>query len=204
MADISLGNVLMLSQVAWRAGRSFRGTSCRTLPYAFREVELELSRVARSLKLLAETLFSEDAETLIDQSSPNTQDGIASVIELCRNTLESLESLIEQYQFHSKNPSRNDRGAEWTWSDLVVQNHDTLMWTPDGGTLRDLRELLHMLTSTTALIRQALDRCGGMRRTLRITLTKCAQQFPRSSIMDCGANLRKDPTHVQSNRSRPI
>jgi hypothetical protein len=157
MADISFGDVLMLSQTAWRAGRSFRGTSSRTLRSEFRDIELELSRVAKSLKLLAQTFLSEDAESLIEQCSPKTQEGVDAVIEFCKNTLESLESLIEQYQFVPK-PAGSGGNTERTWSELVVKNYSSLMWTTDGGTIRDLKDLLHVQTSTTALIRQALER----------------------------------------------
>jgi hypothetical protein len=152
-ADISMGNVLMLSQIAWRTGRAFT-SSTRRSPHEFREVQLELSRLSKSLKLLAETLFSEDIENLIQQACEKTQAGIYNVIHFCQHTLDGLESLVHQY-VHVK---KNGHLVERSWSDMVLENYNTMIWTTEGGSIRELRDMLHMHTSTTSLMRQALER----------------------------------------------
>jgi hypothetical protein len=151
--DISMGNVLMLSQIAWRTGRAFT-SSRRGSPHEFREIQLELSRLSKSLKFLAETLFSEDTEDLIQQACERTQAGILSVIQFCQHTLDGLESLVQQYVLVKKNGHLVER----SWSDMVLKNYNGMIWTTEGGNIRDLRDMLHMHTSTTSLIRQALER----------------------------------------------
>jgi hypothetical protein len=155
--DISIGSVLMLSQTAWRTGRAFT-SGRKDAPYEFREVQLELSRLAKSLKLLAESLFSEDTESLITQATTNTQAGINAIIQFSKQTLDYLQSLVDQYQQLPKPPPGGRVSAERSWSDMVIKNYQSMVWTPEGGTMQDLRDMLHMHTSTTALIRQALDR----------------------------------------------
>lgn len=156
--DISIGSVLMLSQVAWRTGRAFT-SGRKDAPYEFREVQLELSRLSKSLKLLAESLFSDDVESLIAQANPNTQSGIYAVVQFSKQTLDYLQSLIDQYQQVPKPTHPGGRvSVERSWSDVVIKNYSSMIWTAEGGTIRDLRDMLHMHTSTTALTRQALDR----------------------------------------------
>jgi hypothetical protein len=152
-AEISMGHVLMLSQIAWRTGRAFTSAR-REAPYEFREVQLELSRLSKSLKFLAEALFSEDTEILISQSNKRTQAGILTVINFCQHTLDGLESLVQQY-VHTK---KNGHVVERVWSEMVLKNYGGMMWTMEGGTIRDLKDMLHMHTSTTSLFRQALER----------------------------------------------
>jgi hypothetical protein len=156
--DISIGSVLMLSQIAWRTGRAFT-SGRKDAPYEFREVQLELSRLAKSLKLLAESLFSDDTESLISQANTNTQSGIYAIIQFSKQTLDFLQSLIDQYQQIPKPIQPGGRvTVERSWSDMVIKNYSSMVWTPEGGTIRDLRDMLHMHTGTTALLRQALDR----------------------------------------------
>lgn len=156
--DISIGSVLMLSQIAWRTGRAFT-SGRKDAPYEFREVQLELSRLSKSLKLFAESLFSEETEALISQATPNTQAGIYAIIQFSKQTLDYLQSLIDQYQQVPQPTQPGGRvSVERSWPDVVVKNYSSMIWTAEGGNIRDLRDMLHMHTSTTALIRQALDR----------------------------------------------
>ncbi|KAF2419008.1 hypothetical protein EJ08DRAFT_574105, partial [Tothia fuscella] len=145
-----IGDVLMLSQIAWKTGRAFTPGRKET-PYEFREIQAELKRLSKSLKLLAESLFSEEIECLISQINQHTQLGIQSIIQFCKHTLEYLQSLVDQYQ-HVPN-----QHMERKWTDLVIKKYDALMWTTDGGSIRDLKDMLHMHTSTTSLVRQALE-----------------------------------------------
>jgi hypothetical protein len=150
----------MLSQVAWRTARAFT-SGRRDAPYEFHEVELELSRLAKSLKLLAETLFLEETESIIEQTTQTTREGVYTVIQFCQHTLDYLESLVEQYQYVPKREPGGRQVIERRWSPLVLKNFNAMMWTTEGGSIRDLRNMLHVHTSTTALVRQALDRWAG-------------------------------------------
>jgi hypothetical protein len=160
MADAtmpSIGDVLMLSQVAWRTGRAF--TSGRaSAPREFLQVESELNGVAKSLKLLAETLLLDGSEQLIQQAEANIQNGLATILLSCKRTLDDLESLIDQYQVIKKNRTSGGYTVERSWSELVIQNYSSMMWTTEGGNIQDLRELLHVHTASISLTKNALQR----------------------------------------------
>jgi len=153
----SIGDVLMFSQVAWRTGRAF--TSGRsTTPKEFHQVEVELHSVAKALKFLAETLLSDGVEQFIHQADSATQTGLANVLHSCKRTLDDLESLIDQYQVIKKNRTSGGYTVERSWSDLVIQNYTSMMWTTEGGNIHDLRDLLHLHAASISLVRQALQR----------------------------------------------
>lgn len=152
VGNIKIGDCLMLSQKSWRCSRSFTGT--KDAPVEFKEIEQELARLAKSLKLLAECLFAEGTEILLGLAEEFTRNGIVLILDYCKHTLTNLESLIEQYQ----SPSANGFAVQKGWSAMVLQNYKDLMWTVDGGSIFILRDLLHMHVSTTAVVRQALER----------------------------------------------
>jgi hypothetical protein len=154
---VSVGDTLMLSQVAWRLGRAFTAGRYNA-PYEFREVELELNRLTKSLKLFAESLFLDDVESVLAQADYSTRSGIATVVQFCKQTLDDLESLVEQYQVVTKSKTSSGYAIERAWSQLVISNFKTMIWTTEGGSIQELRDILHMHTSTTAVIRQALER----------------------------------------------
>lgn len=154
---LSVGDTLMLSQVSWRLGRAFTAGRANA-PHQFQEVESELGRLTKSLKLLAESLFLDEIESIIAQADHSTQVGIATVVQFCKRSLEDLESLIDEYQIVRKSRTSSGYAVERAWSELVVSQFKTMIWTAEGGTIHDLRDRLHMHTSTIAVIRQALER----------------------------------------------
>lgn len=160
MADASMptiGDILMLSQVAWRTGRAF--TSGRlNAPREFLQIESELNGVAKALKLLAETLLSDGPEQLIQQAEPYIQNGLTTILLSSKRTLDDLESLIDQYQVIRKNRTSGGYTVERSWSELVIQNYTSMMWTTEGGDIHDLRELLHIHTASISLTKNALQR----------------------------------------------
>lgn len=152
---ISVGDILMLSQLSWRLGRVFNAGRSNG-PHEFREVESELKRLTKALKLLAESIFVDEIETIISQADHSTQAGIESVVQFCKRSLEDLESLLDGYQIKTK--TLGGYQVERAWSTLVVSRFKTMIWTAEGGNVHDLRDRLHMHTSTIAVIRQALER----------------------------------------------
>jgi hypothetical protein len=154
---ISVGDTLMLSQVAWRLGRAFAAGRSNS-PHEFREVELELGRLTKSLKLLAESLFLDEVESIIAMADYSTRAGIATVVQFCKRSLDDLESLIDEYQIVRKSRTSSGYAVERAWSELVVSQFKDMIWTAEGGTIHDLRDLLHVHTSTLAVVRQALER----------------------------------------------
>lgn len=156
----SIGDVLMLSQVAWRTGRAFvpKGGNRKAAPREFVDVEDELNRLAKALKRLAESLFSEDTEAFVLDSDRSSQEGIAAILLSCKRTLDDLESYIEQYQVIRKKKTAGGYTVERSWSDLVFSNFANMIWTAEGGSIYTLREMLAMHCITIAMLRTVLDR----------------------------------------------
>ncbi|KAI9783855.1 MAG: hypothetical protein M1816_001156 [Peltula sp. TS41687] len=154
---ISIGDVLMLSQVAWKLGCAF--TAARAgAPEAFLAVEDELVRLTTALDQLAETL-DDDAETLAN-TNETTQAGISRVLIRCRQTLQDLNSFTARYL----DPTRSNPGApngeqavERSWKKVLIKNWSTVWWTPEGGSIDDLLESLQTHANSIALIIHALQ-----------------------------------------------
>ena len=153
----SIGDILLLSQTAWKVGRAF--TAGRThAPAEFQDVELEITALAKALKLLAEALFAESDDSLLRQADARTQDGLATIVNACSRAVNDLESLLDQYQVVKKTRNSGGFAVERSWSDMVLAQYKTMMWTTDGGNLQNLRYLLHMHASTITLTTRALQR----------------------------------------------
>ncbi|KIW09091.1 uncharacterized protein PV09_00036 [Verruconis gallopava] len=173
---VKIGDCLMLSQKAWKCSRSFTGP--KSTPPEFKEIEHELARLAKSLKLLAECMFAEKAESLLAAAGDGTKKGISLILDYCKYTLTNLESLIEQYQ----NQDSEGFSVQKTWSDLVLANYKQFMWTVDGGSIFILRDLLHMHVSTTAIVRQALE--SNSRDRVEWTVSPIAERIQAMATQD--------------------
>lgn len=156
MAGIpSIGDVLMLSQLAWRIGRAF--TSGRAgAPTEFQEVESELRSLTKSLTLLAEALDHDDS--VISRADEKTKEGLEKILECCRQTLETLDSFVSQYQEIKRPDGGINAATQRSWKRLLIRNYKTICWTGEGGTIQALRNMLHMHVNSISLTMQALHR----------------------------------------------
>lgn len=146
----------MLSQTAWRIGRAFtagRGNA----PAEFHQVEVQINGLAKSLKLLAETMFSEEAE-ILRVADQGIQDGFATILNSCQQLIEDLDSLMDQYQIIKKTRTTGGFTIERSWSSMALAQYPTMMWTTEGGNINHLLHLLEMHTHMISLMRQALLR----------------------------------------------
>lgn len=160
MSVPSIGDILLLSQTAWKVGRAF--TAGRThAPAAFQDVEVEINALAKALKLLAEALFAESDHSLLKQADAKTEHGFATIVNSCSRALHDLESLLDQYQVVKKTRNSGGFAVERSWTDMVLARYQTMMWTPDGGNLHNLRYLLQMHANTITLTMHALQRYFG-------------------------------------------
>jgi hypothetical protein len=158
----------MLSQVAWKIGRAF--SACRkNAPAEFQDVETEIGGLAKALKLLAETLHAESERDLFQSADREIQDGIGTILNSCQRTVNDLDSLIDQYQVIKKHRTVGGFAIERSWSDLVLAEYKTILWTTDGGNLHNLRDLLQMYTNSMTVLMQALQRL--VVAILEVTLT---------------------------------
>ncbi|KAJ4366968.1 hypothetical protein N0V83_007498 [Neocucurbitaria cava] len=75
----NIGNILMVSQVAWKIGRAF-SAGRKDAPLEFQDVEAEIGGLAKALKLLAETLHAESEQNLFQSADREIQDGIGTIL----------------------------------------------------------------------------------------------------------------------------
>jgi hypothetical protein len=150
------GDILTLSQIAWKTGRAF--AAGRTgAPAEFAEVEAEISSLAKKLKGLAETLHANDRDAL-QNLERDVQMGINTILHSCQRTVHDLDSLVDQYQVIKKHRTVGGFAIERTWSDLVLTEYKTTIWTTEGGDIEDLKSMLRMHASSISLLSQALQR----------------------------------------------
>jgi hypothetical protein len=160
MPGPNIGDLLMLSQVAWRIGRAF-ASGQKNAPVEFQEVETEISNLAKALKQLAEALHAEGENGLIHEAGEDIQQDIGYILESCKRTVNDLDSLVDHNQVIKKHRTVGGFAIERSWSNLVLAEYMTMMWTAEGGGLYNLRDLIHMHTSSITLLIQALQRQRG-------------------------------------------
>lgn len=153
----NVGDILMLSQVAWRTGRAFTAGR-KDAPPDFQNVETDISSVAHALKHLAETLHANVETSLVSKSDQKTQDGVAIIVSSCQRTIHDLDSLVDRYQVIRKHRTPGGFAIERSWSDLVLAQYKTIIWTTEGGSLHDLGSLLQMHTKSIRLLAEAVQR----------------------------------------------
>lgn len=146
----------MLSQVAWKTGRAFTAGR-KDAPSEFQAVETDVSGLAQALKELAETLHAEVDASLVSQTDQQTQGGVSIILSSCQRTIYDLDSLVDRYQVIRKHRTVGGFAIERSWSDLVLAQYETIMWTTEGGSLHDLSSLLQMHTKSMRLITEAIQ-----------------------------------------------
>lgn len=153
----SVGDILMLSQKAWRIGRAF--ASChKDAPSELQFVQTEIAGLAKALRLLAEALHAESERELFQSADQEVQDGIGAILYSCQRAIDDLDSLVDQYQVIKKHRTVGGFAIERSWTDLVLSEYRTMIWTTEGGNLQDLRNLLKTHTNSTTALMQALQR----------------------------------------------
>ncbi|TKA68549.1 hypothetical protein B0A55_08978 [Friedmanniomyces simplex] len=152
---LSVGDILMLSQTAWKIGRAF--TKGKTsAPSEFAEVEHEANGLSEALKLVAETLHTDGG--ILSQADGDTKNAVNTILESARRPLSDLESFVDRYQVIRK--ERTNGGGfvvERSWSEVVLANYRTFKWTTEGGDITELRNMLGTPTNTINLVMQALQ-----------------------------------------------
>lgn len=144
----SVGDILMLSQTAWRIGRAFTQGK-KSAPAEFAEVEREADGLSEALQLVAETLNSNGS--ILDKAEDTTKSAVSTILDSAQRTLSDLESFVARYRIIK--PQTGER----SWSELVLTNYKTIKWTTEGGDISALRDMLNMHTSTINLTMQALQ-----------------------------------------------
>jgi hypothetical protein len=152
----NVGDLLMLSQVTWKVSRAFTAGQ-KNAPIEFKEVENEISHLAKALKEIAETLHNGSENSLIQDAGEDTQHDIATILESCRRVVLELEALVDHNQVIKKHRTVGGFAIERAWSDSVLVEHATMSWTADGGDLHDLRDLLELHKGFITILTRALQ-----------------------------------------------
>ncbi|KAI9762661.1 MAG: hypothetical protein M4579_000279 [Chaenotheca gracillima] len=154
---VSIGDVMMLSQVAWKIGCAF--TAGRTgAPREFEEVENECFGLTTALDSLAEAL--DDTECIMLNANERTRAGVSKVLICCQQTLQDLSSFVVRYQeLKPVSGGDNSRGGnvQRSWKGILVRNFKTIWWTTEGGNIQSLRNMLNMHCNSISLTMQALE-----------------------------------------------
>lgn len=153
----SIGDILLLSQVAWKISRAF-SAGRKNAPTEFQEVETEIGGLAKTLKHLAEAIHADADQGILQEVEEEVQHGFGRILFSCQRTVNDLDSLIDQYQVIKKHRTVGGFAIERTWSDLVLAEFKTIIWTTEGGNIQNLKNLLQMHTSSITLVIHALQR----------------------------------------------
>ena len=153
----NIGDILVLSQKAWKIGRTFSACQ-KNAPVELQYVETEIGSLAKSLASLAETLHAESVRQLLQDTDQEIKDGVGTILRSCQRTVDDLDSLIDQYQVIKKHRTVGGFAIERSWSDLVLASYRTMIWTPEGGNLADLKEMLQTHTNSIDELTEALQR----------------------------------------------
>lgn len=155
LQPLSIGDILMLSQTAWKIGRAFAHGQ-KSAPSEFAEVEREANGLSGAFKLVAETLHADGS--VLSHADDDTVSAVDSILDSARKTLDDLDSFVDRYQvIKKKERSGGGFAVERSWSDVVVANYKTFKWTTEGGDIDDLRNMLQMHTNSINLTMQALQ-----------------------------------------------
>jgi hypothetical protein len=155
---LSVGDILMLSQLGWRIGRTFTAGR-KDAPHEFLEIEAEVNGLSKSLKLLAEALFANPDDNILAQADDETRVGVEKLLNSCKQTLQDLDSLVSEYQITVKTNTMGGFTVERLWSPLVLANYKTMVWTTEGGNIQTLKDILRTHRGTLTLTVQAVNRC---------------------------------------------
>ncbi|EME82296.1 uncharacterized protein MYCFIDRAFT_59482 [Pseudocercospora fijiensis CIRAD86] len=154
LQPLSVGDILMLSQTAWKIGRAFTHRK-KSAPSEFTGVEREANGLSEALKLLAEALH-EDGSILYHANDP-TKSAVNTILGSAHKTLDDLEGFVDRYQVIRKKETGDGFVVERSWSEVVLANYRTFKWTTEGGDIADLRNMLAMHTNSINLTMQALQ-----------------------------------------------
>lgn len=154
LQPLSVGDILMLSQTAWKIGRAFTHGK-KSAPSEFAEVEREANGLSDALKLVAETLHADGS--ILTQADVDTRSAVNAILQSAHRTLDDLDSFVDRYQVIKKKETNGGFVVERSWSEVVLANYKTFKWTTEGSNLTELRNMLNMHTNSINLTMQALQ-----------------------------------------------
>jgi hypothetical protein len=140
---ISIGDILMLSRLAYSIGKTLT-TGRKLAPEEFQEVQNQLFAISNALKLLSGTLKKEST-TAVDRSLGLEDDEIlGQMIGNCRSTLQHLDKVLKSYPELQADPEKEcaDESLRKKWRRDFKENIKKIKWTTEGADLDKLRHSL--------------------------------------------------------------
>jgi hypothetical protein len=139
---ISVGDAILLSQIALRIGQAFT-SGRKSAPGEFVEIQSLLFTLSETLKLLAKDLPDSNQVTSAGSAVEGPDEGaqvenalLTQTIMSCQSTLTHLETLIAKYMVLE---DRGENTGQKRWKDEVKKNWKKLLWTTEGGDIAKLK-----------------------------------------------------------------
>ncbi|KAA8642983.1 uncharacterized protein ATNIH1004_009745 [Aspergillus tanneri] len=134
--QISIGDVLALSKLAWSISQAFT-SGRKSAPAEFQEVQNQLSSLCHALDSLKS--LSLRHSTSADAGSGSNS--ITPILQNCHFTLEHLEMLVSKYMVIGDQEGTSESQRK-RWREEIRKNWKKVRWTREGG---DLARLQHNL-----------------------------------------------------------
>ncbi|KAI1347283.1 hypothetical protein F5Y01DRAFT_248592 [Xylaria sp. FL0043] len=152
--QVSIGDAILLSQIAWRLGQTFT-KGRKSAPVEFQEIEDELYSLSAALRA-AESERDSVRPSAHDVTAGNNQgaanqDTFEHIIRNCRNTLAHLEDIIKKYMIVSEQADSQKPKLQ-RWSHLIMKNWRKIEWTTEKGDLNTLRSQIMLHTNSLNLL----------------------------------------------------
>src|SRR6266511_3940279 len=149
---VSIGDAILLSQLACRLGRAFT-SGPKSAPAEFQEVQNLLYSLSKALELV-ETHVASTSSGIRNNGTnqapvnPNQEESLDQgefldrMISGCRGTLSHLESLVDKYTDLKGKSDVELESGHWRWTREIKDNWKKVRWTTEGGDLDKLKRTL--------------------------------------------------------------
>lgn len=146
--QISIGDVLMLSKLAWDISQAFT-SGRKSAPAELQEVQNQLQSLCHAL----------DSVSSLSSQRPgdSTAGTIAPILQNCRFTLEHLEGVVSKYMIIDTPKEAKDSKSR-QWRHEVRKNWKKIRWTREGGDLARLQHNLGVHINSLNLIITVINR----------------------------------------------
>ena len=142
---ISVGDTILLSQIAWSIGKAFT-TGRKSAPAEFAEIQDLLFILGEALKVLAKELPGSNQDAQAERAAEGQDEEaqaenalLAQMVMNCRSTLTHLKFVVDKYMELEKKDGQKDQKR---WKDEVKKNWKKLLWTKEGGDIMKLKTTL--------------------------------------------------------------
>ena len=142
---ISVGDAILLSQIAWSIGKAFT-TGRKSAPAEFAEIQDLLFTLGEALQVLSKDLPGSNQVAQAERPAGRQDEEaqaenalLAQMVMNCRSTLTHLKSMVDKYMELDNKGEQKDQKK---WKDEVKKNWKKMLWTKEGGDIMKLKTTL--------------------------------------------------------------